>query len=240
MAYRTIPAVLGVLLAAGAARMARAQEPSGPPPPSGTSRSAGPEVHELLPDIGLIGAEVAVFAGPSWNPYEVGTGFELGGYINLPLRRLPGGKLSYEIFLGLSLARSEPFDLTLPTAPPQTRSARTKLRLLHVSPFALKYALARWDGSRLRPYLGAGADVLVVFTEQERAEGGALVPQAPELEARGIPTGQGNIELGGHAAAGIEVRLSPGFSLNLEYRFTTTTGTNGRLHGTSAALGFHW
>lgn len=241
MASRTIPAALiSALLAGGAGERAHAQEPSGPPPPSGTRRSGGPEVLELLPDIGRIGAEVAVFAGPSWNPYGVGQGLELGGYIDLPLRRLPGGKLSYEIFLGLSLARSDPFSLVLPTAPPQIHTVRTKLRLLHVSPFALKYALTRWDASRVRPYLGAGADVLVVITEQERAEGGTLAPQAPELEARGIPTGQGNIELGAHAAAGLELRVSAGLSLNLEYRFTTTSGRNGRLHGVGAALGFHW
>ena len=137
---------------------------------------------------------------------------------------MPGGKLSYEIFLGLSLAHSDAFDLTLPAgdaglpAPSVTRSVRTKLRLLHVSPFALKYALTRWDASRLRPYLGAGADVLVVITEQERAEGGALVPQAPELEERGIPTGQGNIELGCARGGGLEIRVSAGC------RSTSTTG----------------
>jgi hypothetical protein len=247
MALRSITAAfVGALLSGIGGGQALAQEPSGPPPPSGTRNSGGPEVLELLPDIGRIGAEVAVFAGPSWNPYRVGQGLELGGYINLPLRRLPGGKLSYEIFLGLSMARSDAFDLTLPAggaglpAPSVTQSVRTKLRLLHVSPFALKYALTRWDASRLRPYLGAGADVLVVITEQERAEGGALFPQAPELEDRGIPTGQGNIELGAHAAAGFEVRVSAGLSLNLEYRFTTTTEKQGQLHGTSAALGFHW
>jgi opacity protein-like surface antigen len=247
MASRSInAAVVCTLLAACGAGRVIAQEPSGPPPPSGTRSSGGPEVLELLPDIGRIGAQVAVFAGPSWNPYSVGQGLELGGYINLPLRRLPGGKLSYEIFLGLSLATSDAFDLAVPAGgaglpgPPTTQSVRTKLRLLHVSPFALKYTLTRWDGSRLRPYLGAGADVLVVITAQERAEGGALVPQPPELEARGIPTGQGNIELAAHAAAGLELRMSAGLSLNIEYRFTTTTQTQGQLHGASAALGFHW
>lgn len=241
MASRSITAaVVCALLAASGAGRAIAQEPSGPPPPSGTRSSGGPEVLELLPDIGRIGAQAAVFAGPSWNPYRVGQGLELGGYINLPLRRLPGGKLSYEIFLGLSLARSDAFDLTLQTAPPTTQSVRTKLRLLHVSPFALKYTLTRWDASRLRPCFGAGADVLVVITQQEHAEGGALFPQAPELEERGIPTGQGNIELAAHVAAGLELRMSAGLSLNLEYRFTTTTETQGQLHGASAALGFHW
>jgi len=217
-----------------------AQEPSVPPPPSGSHASRGPDVVELLPDIGRIGAEVAVFAGPSWNPYETGRGVELGGYVDLPLRRLSGGKLSYEIWLALSLATSDPFTLTLPTQPAQPQSVRTRLRILHASPFALKYAIMKWDGARIRLYLTAGADVLVVISDQERVEGGQLSPQAPELEARGLPTGQGNIELGGHGAAGCEVRVSAGVSLNFEYRFTTTGRAHGQLHGTSLALGFHW
>lgn len=220
---------------AGLSSAAAAQDPASPPPPTGTRGSGGSDVLELLPDIGKIGAEVAVFAGPSWNPYEVGQGVELGGYIDLPLRRVPGGKLSYEIFLGLSLATSDPFVLTLPLG---HVSVRTRLRILHASPFALKYALMRTG--RLRPYLNAGADVLVVVSDQERAEGGVPLPQAPELEDRGLPTGQANIELGGHAAAGCEVRVSAGLSLNLEYRFTTTGKAPGQLHGASAALGFHW
>src|SRR5574341_1767357 len=86
---------------------ARAQEPAGPPPPSGRRTDAGLVVHELLPDIGRIGAEAAAFVGGSWNPYEGGQGFEVGGYVDLPLRRAPGGKLSYELFLGVSAATSD-------------------------------------------------------------------------------------------------------------------------------------
>ena len=247
-----------------------AQEPSGPPPPSSSRTGAGLVPHELLPDIGRIGAQVAAFAGPSWNPYDVGQGVEAGGYIDLPLRRLPGGKLSYQIFLGLSLAESDPFTITNPLAVianlaygvsraapfPVTRSVRTRLRVLHVSPFALKYTLTRWDGARLRPHLSAGVDVLAVFSTQEPERdlslvftGGppfddpliaGLVAQAAELTARGIPSGQGNLELGGHAAAGIEVRVSGGLSLNLEYRFTAVSGSQSDLHAATAAVGFHW
>lgn len=196
-----------------AAAPALAQEPTGPPPPSGPKTSAGPEVHELLPDIGRIGAEVAVFAGPSWNPYRAGAGVELGGYADLPLFRVPPGKVSYQLFLGLSLARSEPFTVA-------ARSVRTRLRLLHVSPFALKWTVTRLDHLRLRPSLAVGADVLLAFTRQEAADGGGLpfASQAPELAVRGVPSDQGSLALGGHAAAGLELRVCKGVSLNLEYR----------------------
>ena len=57
---------------------------------------------ELLPDLGRIWAEAGILGGASWNPYEVGLGFHLGGFFNVPLVRVPGGKLSYELLVCLS------------------------------------------------------------------------------------------------------------------------------------------
>ena len=64
-----------------------AEEPSVPPPPASGHGSAGAEYHELLPDIGLIGAEVGISGGASWNPFGVGQGTQAGGFIDLPLAR---------------------------------------------------------------------------------------------------------------------------------------------------------
>jgi Outer membrane protein beta-barrel domain len=254
------------------------QDAVGPPPPSSARSSTGPEVHELLPDLGRVGSEVGILGGPSWNPYEVGGGFHLGGFIDLPLTRVPGGKLSYQILIAFSDAKSDPFVTTNaiafvanlavgaspadalagpPAAPfPVQREVTTRLHLLEVAPFALKYQIQTLDHRRLRPYFGAGLDFLVVITRQDpvRDESllftgkapfddaliASLIAQAPELTARKVPTGQGNIEIGGHAMAGMEIRLSPGLSLNLEYRLTQIGASSGRLHAVSAALGFHW
>lgn len=272
-------ACLALAAVMAAPRPLRAQAPQGPPPPSLGTSDTGADVHELLPGIGKIGAEAAIFGGASWNPYQIGQGKELGGYIDLPLAKAPGGKLSYEIFVGLSLGLSDPFTITdsiafvanlaagasrqaalqgPPAAPfPVTREVRQRLRLLHLSPFTLKYTLTRWDAARLRPYLNAGLDFLVVLTREEplRDESllftgtapfddpliAGLVAQAPELLARGVPTGQGHFQLGGHAAAGLEIRVSKGLSLNLEYRFTGSEGgSKGRLHSAIGAIGFHF
>jgi len=150
----------GAALIATLASPSAAQEPAGAPPPSVGRGTAGPQYHELLPDIGLIGAQVGIAAGASWNPFEVGRGIQAAGYIDLPLARLGRGKLSYEILVGLSHARSDPFVITDPIAfvanlatgasraaalagPPAApfpvrRQVRTQLRLLQVSPFGLK------------------------------------------------------------------------------------------------------
>jgi len=278
MASTTLRTATALILAVLAAGPLPAQEPTGPPPPSSGKRSEGHEVHELLPDLGRIGSQVGFRGGVSWNPYGVGRGFELGGFVDLPLARAPGGKLSYEFAVSLSDGRSEPFAITDPIAyvanlaagaspsaalagPPQApfpvrRSVRTDLRLLLVSPFALKYTLLRLDHARLRPYVGAGIGLVVAITKQipERDESlqfagtspfddpliAGLVAQAPELAARGIPTGQGNLDFGAHLGAGIEIRLSRGLSLNLDYRFLAVGGASQRMHALDTALGFHW
>lgn len=272
--YRVAVAWLAVLAPAAAA----AQQPAGAPPPGGSGGDRGPEVHELLPDIGRIGAQVGLMAGASWNPYEIGRGIQVAGYVDLPLGRVPGGKLSYEIVIGLSHANSDPFTITNPLAyvanlaagatpqaalegPPAApfpvrRSVKTRLRLMEVSPFGLKYTVRTLDHVRLRPYVAGGVDFAVVITRQTPLDDqsldftgtapfddpliGGVVAQAAELEARGTPSGQGNIELGWHAGGGFEVRVARGLSLNFDYRFLSVGGRNGRLHAVSSALGFHW
>ena len=64
--------------------------------------------------------------------------------------------------------------------------------------------------------------------------------QAPELQARGIPSGQGDIETGFHAGGGLELRLSKGLSVNMDYRLTGIGGVGSRLHAFSSGLGIHW
>lgn len=273
MVLRFAPLV-AVLLATAA----RAQEPSGGPPPSGAQVEPGGAARELLPDIGKIGAEVGLVGGASWNPYETGPGVVGGGFVDLPLRRAPGGKLSYEILLTLSDATSDPFTITDPIAvvanlasgaslpaavagPPAApfpvrRDVTTRLRVLQVSPFGLKYAITRFDDARVRPYLTAGLDLVVVISVQdpERDESliftgqppfddpliGGLVAQAPELAARGLPTGQGNTSFGFHANTGVEIRLTKGLSLNADYRASAIDGTDHWLHAVTGGLGFHW
>jgi hypothetical protein len=261
------------------ARPVLAQEaPVATPPPSSNRVEAGPGVHELVPDIGKIGSEVGILGGASWNPYQAGSGIAAGGFVDLPLARVPGGKLSYEILLSLSSATSAPFVITDPiayvanlasgaapaaalTGPPLApfpvrREVTSRLRVLELSPFALKWTITRLDDARLRPYFTAGLDFIVVITRQDpvRDESliftgtspfddaliGGLIAQAPELAARGYPTGQGNIDWGFHGSAGFEVRLSKTLSLNADYRYVGIDGTKHSLHSASLALGFHW
>jgi hypothetical protein len=175
---------------AALASPARAQEPvpAVGPPPAGEERGGGLGVHELLPGIGKLGAQVGLSLGASWNPYDVGQGLVGSAFVDLPVLRAPGGKLSYQLLVALSDAESAPFTITDPIAfvanlaagasreaalagPPQApfpvvREVRSQLRLLQVSPFGLKYTYGSPGASRLRPYAAAGVDIVVVITRQ--------------------------------------------------------------------------
>jgi Outer membrane protein beta-barrel domain len=186
--------------------LAQGQEPQSPPPPSGASSNPGTQVLELLPDLGKIGAQVGALAGATWNPYDNGQGYGLTGFIDLPLFRAPGGKISYEILLGVSDAND------------------SRLRLLDTSPFGLKYTLTGLDHARLRPYLDGGLEVVLVVIDRA----GLRFPG----------TGNSNLEVGFHAGGGLEVRVSRGVSLNLDYRFSRLGSAD--LHVVGGGLGFHF
>ena len=171
-----------------AASPALAQTPAGGPPPSGT-RDDGGYVHELLPDLGHIGAQVGFRSGFCINPYEAGRGPCGGGFVALPLARALGGRLSYELQIDLARSRGGAFTVTNPLAyianlaagvPPAAaalgppgapfpvqRDVRTELRMLRVSPFGLRFTFSSGRVPRLRPYLTLGPDIVVVLTQQE-------------------------------------------------------------------------
>lgn len=259
---------LALILAVGLpVSSVRAQEAPAPPPAPGKPGATDPL--ELLPAIGKIGAEVGLHGGWSQNPYSLGAGAQGAGFINLPLKKLGGGVLSYEISLRFARSTSDPITITNPIAfvanlaatgrgdvgPfPYRRVVRSEGSIFMVEPFGLKYAIHSLG--RFRPYAVAGVGVGVVITKEvpEADESliftgtapfdadliAGLVAQAKELEALGRPTGQGNIEVSGHVGAGFEYRLSAGFSFQADYRFTKLSGKNSSMQIVSAGFGIHF
>jgi hypothetical protein len=216
------------------------------------------------------------------------------------------GKVSYEILVGMSQSRTtfettsnvaQVANLAVlntlnpngglqnvvnavtgsgPAPFPVKTSNLTRLRLLQVVPFALKYtntSLERW---RLRPYGVIGFGTFVTIHHQNPGRGtpptygvrkdadlppeilaavnqifggqapfgGPLVAgqisQAPELEARGLPGGHGNIDLGLHSAVGAEFRISRTLSLGFDARFNKIAGTFGGFKTFGSRIGVHF
>jgi hypothetical protein len=74
--------------------------------------------------------------------------------------------------------------------------------------------------------------------------GGPLVAgqisQSSELEARGLPSGHGNIDLGWFTGGGVEFRLNRSFSLGFDGRWNRIAGAPGALTTYGTRLGFHF
>jgi hypothetical protein len=231
--------------------------------PPGTPR-------ELLPDLGQIGAQAALLLGISTNPFKADEGLLAGGYIDLPLFNVGGGKLSYEVAVTNQRATTD-VRITSPlsavgdllaadglggTLTSQVLSSlkdlptEEDLDLLTVLPFGLKYTATAFDHVRLRPYIVGALGVYVTITDQDpkltvdpRLQGGfigGIAPEAIELAARGVPEGQGDIRFGGNIGGGIEYRVVGRASAGFEYRFHKVEGTNGDFSSFVGKLGFHF
>ncbi|MGC2515050.1 MAG: hypothetical protein WA383_11040 [Terriglobales bacterium] len=271
--------------------------PSPGPPPVASAYTAP---RELLPDIGQIGAELGFFVGGATNPYKDNTGFASGGYIDLPWKKVPGGKLSYEIMVGLQrsvttqtstsgvnvlvntalnnylvAAGAEPLpSLTNYLAGPLPALSQTveeRSKVLTVAPFELKYTVTKLG--RFRPYAVAGlggyvwigSDNNVGSFNANTALGslaslpvgtstlgatlnallqgsqiGGLAPTAPELAARGVPHGQGNVLFGGQIGGGAEVRITPKLSMGFDIRHNQVEGHNASFNTFAFNQGLHW
>lgn len=265
-----LPLALSLIVASvllpGAA-FAQEAAPGTPPPAPGKPGATDPL--ELLPTIGRIGAEIGAHGGWSRNPYGLGAGAQGAGFINLPLKKLGAGVLSYEISLRFARSTSDPVTITNPiafvanlaatgrgeTGPfPYRRVVQSVGSIFLVEPVGFKYAIHSFG--RFRPYVVAGVGVGVVITKEQPLANeslvftgtspfdadliAGLVAQSKELEALGRPTGQGNVEVAGHAGAGFEYRLTPGLSFQADYRFTKLSGRNASMQIASAGFGIHF
>jgi hypothetical protein len=229
--------------------------------------------NELLPGLGHIGAEVGLLIGGSQNPFKTNEGFFAGGFIDLPLKRMFGGKLSYEIMIGaqrtvstqqstsgvialvnsaINTALGNPPGVGNLLSPlPVTNKVRERLTILTVVPASFKYTSLAFDKYNMRPYVVVGLGTYVGLSSQKLvdfdaakfvnnpalanllnallngAQVGGLAPISPELRSRGLSAGQGDFRFGLNAGGGVELRLSPKFSLGFDYRLNKIEGKNG-------------
>jgi hypothetical protein len=99
----------------------------------------------------------------------------------------------------------------------------------------------------IRPDANVPPDILAAVNSLFGGQapfGGPLVAgqisQAPELEARGLPGGHGNLDFGLQTGGGVEFRISRNFSLGFDARFNKIAGTYGGFETIGSRLGFHF
>ena len=181
--------------------------PSAPEANTDAPRLGSPRMpQELLPDLGKIGAAASFLAGAHSGPFGLRPGSYVGGSVELPLVRAPGGRVLYEFSAALGrsdtslrvtsnvaqvanlavLANVAPGggDANVaaalegrPPAPfPVRYDVTNRLQLLEVVPFGLKYVNTSMDRFRIRPYVAAGLAAFVTITNQRTVSGSAAAP----------------------------------------------------------------
>jgi len=121
---------------------------------------------------------VGLLIGGSQNPFRSDEGFIAGGYIDLPLKEVPGGKISYEILASLQRTTTNTETTSgvialvnnavsgnLFSPLPVTNRVEERMTVLTVMPFGLKYTLMSLG--RFRPYGVAGLGTYVTLTSQK-------------------------------------------------------------------------
>ena len=198
---------------------------------------------ELVPEIGKIGAEVGLVLSGSSNPFHLNAGQDAAGYIDLPMfePKAIHGKIGYEVLIGLSQSKTRFATSSFVTQ--STLLTDNSAKVLQIVPFSLKFTSTALDRIRLRPYAVLGFGMYVTLHKEVTPDGTTLVAgqigQSPELTARGLPIGAGNVDFGIHTGGGVEFRLSRGFSLAFDGRLNRISG--GQTLGTyGTRLGFHF
>jgi hypothetical protein len=154
---------------------------------------------ELLPNLGRIGATAFFDSGANQNPFSLGLGSYVGGGVDLPLALLPGGRLSYELSIGVAqnskrapltsnvaqIANLAILTALNPAAGTQNlqqaltgtgaapfavnTTAKWNAQIFQVMPLELRYDLTRFDRHRFRPYGVLGLGAYVTLSNQVTA-----------------------------------------------------------------------
>jgi hypothetical protein len=69
---------------------------------------------------------------------------------------------------------------------------------------------------------------------------GGLAPTSPQLAARGVPHGQGNVMFGGQIGGGAEFRITPKLSLGFDVRHNAMEGKDAGFNTFAFKQGLHW
>lgn len=167
------------------------------PAPAATRREiVKAQAQELLPSLGKIGAIAFLDGGSNSGPFTLNRGSYFGGGLSLPLAIVPGGRLNYEVSVGLAQNRrnlpitsnvAQLINLSIlnavypnggttniqqaltgtGSAPfSVTVPANWRAQTLQVAPLTFRYDLTAWDRHHVRPYAVAGLGTYVTVSNQ--------------------------------------------------------------------------
>lgn len=180
-----------------------------------------PAEEEFDPDM-----KMGLLLGVSTGQFDTDLGWSALAILDLtviPPEELSGCRLMGELAIGYHHNADDVDVVTSAILGPDT-DVELKSRTFH-SMFGFKI-LFEQVSPRFQPYLVAGPAYYA--QEVELASGRTLgqVPNAPELDNRGIPNGWGSDEFGGQVGAGVHIPIAKRLELAIDARYHFVTDEN--------------
>jgi opacity protein-like surface antigen len=198
----------------------------------------------------VLGGEFTLISGANSGPFGTDTDFAIGGALGIPLFRpdpLFGQNLLGEVMIGWSKTRgaiTAVSPLTAVGAPAAAvTSTRFEITTLEVL-LGFKYKVEALG--RIQPFLtaGVGFNVFLCETKGAALAGGDFIcgaaPIPPELRARDVPVGQGNIRPAAALGGGVDFLLTNKIFVGAEVRHNLVSGDNDDFTTFGGRLGIRW
>ena len=189
----------------------------------------------------MMGGEFALTFGAQTGPFDVGTGWFMSGELGIPLFTNETGKIMGLINIGVGKSDdSINVEPTINIPHPGLLPTQTNVNLTTVTIIlGLKYKLLKHD--IVQPFVLAGPGIDIFFNDTDPGElPGGIAPQPQELQDRGFPSGQGNVELGLHIGGGVDFNVTEKIFIGAEARFNWVDRTNGSFGTYGGRAGFRF
>lgn len=174
------------------------------------------------------GFEYNFLFGIATGPFDTDSDIYIGANVDLPVFKkdpLFGQQLSGDLMVGWTQTSSDgtfnsPNVTVLNVAAVPTAATEFDLTTVQVIP-GVKYKL-NMLGPMIQPYVVLGIAFNVELSKTRGPEGeraGGIAPISPELQARNVPVGQGDILIGGNFGGGIDIFLFQNLLLGADFRY---------------------
>ncbi len=200
-------------------------------------------------EAGPAGFEYNFLFGMATGPFDTDDDLYIGANIDLPVFTkdpLFGQQLSGDLLVGWTRTTSDgtfaaPNVTALNVAAVPTTASEFDLTTVQVVPGA-KYKL-NVLGPMIQPYVVLGIALNVTLSSTRGPEGdraGGIAPISPQLQARNVPVGQGDVLIGGNFGGGVDIFLFRNILVGADFRYNMMDRDNASFQTYLGKFGFRF
>lgn len=178
---------------------------------------------------GLLGG----YAGGPYDLDQARCGF--AAMLDMRLFKCPlGNRVSGEWFISWNHAEDD-MTVTDITGTPQKTTVKSETITINAN---LKYTLEMLE--KVKPYVLGGLGIYIFGMDTSTRLCLGQVPISPELEARHMPTGWAQFEMGAQFGGGVDFQIIPLLSIGVDARYNVATRHNNNFPQVFSKIAFHF